>query len=112
MIPVIKILVITLTIMVVTPIRVSLRKGLHVLRMLLIPGIPPRLIPVSRSDNIGGRISIIRSPSILVAVKIIQQSIIKPISLIKNPRCVGPNPWYPVRILGWGCLVSAPIIRA
>jgi hypothetical protein len=75
MIPVIEILVIMLTIMVAAPIGVSLRKSLDILRMLLIPGIPPCLIPVSRSDNIGGRISIIWRPAILIAVKIIQQAI-------------------------------------
>ena len=75
MIPVIEILVIMLTIMVGAPIGVSLRKSLHILRMLLIPVIPPRLIPVSRSHNISGRISIIRRPSIAIAVIIIQQAV-------------------------------------
>ena len=64
MVLVIKILVITLTIMVAAPIRISSDKIIPVIGMGLIPGIPPRRIPVSRSHNIDRRISVIRSPSI------------------------------------------------
>jgi hypothetical protein len=113
MVLVIKILVIMLTHMVVAPIGVSLGKSLHILRVLMIPGGPPRGVPVSCSDNVGSGISVIWSPPILRAKKIVQQSIIKPITLIKDPGGVGPNPRYPIRILGrWERPVGASIIWA
>ncbi len=75
MVPVIKILVIMLARMVLAPIGIPTGEILPVLRMLLIPGIPLRLVPVIGSDHIGGRISIIRGPPILIAVVVIQHSI-------------------------------------
>jgi hypothetical protein len=113
MVPVIKILVITLTHMVSAPIGISLGKSLHILRVLLIPGRPPRRVPVGCSDNVGRRISVIWSPPILRAEKIVQQSILKPVTLVKDPWGVCPNPRCPVRVLGrWGRLVGASIIWA
>jgi hypothetical protein len=111
MVPVIKILVIMLTRMVVVPIRISLGKGLHILRVLMIPGGPPRRVPVGCSDNVGRRISVIWCPAILRAKKVIQQPIIKPVPLIEDPWGVGPHPRCPIRILGrWGRLIAASII--
>jgi hypothetical protein len=72
MVPVIKILVITLTSLVSAPIGMLLLKTLPVMRLSLIPLMPPRFIPGNRSDNIGRRISVIRGPSILRPEKIIQ----------------------------------------
>ena len=72
MVPVIKILVITLTSLVFAPIGILSLKIFPVMRISLIPLMPPRFIPVIRSDNIGRRISVIRGPSILRPEKIIQ----------------------------------------
>lgn len=75
MVPVVKILVIALAIMVRAPVGISLRKSLDILRMLLIPGVPVPPIPVSRPDNIGDGINVIRGPAMAIAVKIIQHAI-------------------------------------
>jgi hypothetical protein len=75
MVFIVKILVITLTNAMSAPIGMLLFKILPVMRFLLIPRIPPRLIPVIGSDNIGGWISVIWGPSILIAEKLIQHSI-------------------------------------
>ncbi len=75
MVPIIKILVIPLTITVAAPIGIPLSKSLPVLRTLLIPRIPLRRIPIIGSYNIDRRISVIRGPSISIAIKIIQHAI-------------------------------------
>jgi hypothetical protein len=75
MILVIKILVIMVTGAVAAPIGIPLLKILPVMRIALIPRIPLRRIPDLGSDNIGGRISVIRGPAILIAEVLIQQSI-------------------------------------
>jgi hypothetical protein len=68
-------LVITLTFSVSGPIGILSPEILPVMRVSLIPRIPLRPIPVIGSDNIGGRIRVIRSPSVLRSEKIIQQTL-------------------------------------
>ena len=109
MVLIIKILVIMLTNAMSAPIGVLLIKILPVMRIALIPRIPLRRIPVIGSGNIGGRISVIRGPPILIAEKIMQYSIQKPITLVKGPRRIIPDPRVGVRILGRGCIVIASI---
>jgi hypothetical protein len=72
MVFIIKILVISLTNAMSAPIGIPLFKTLPVVRIALIPRIPLRRIPVIRSDNIGGRIRVIRGPAILIAEEMIQ----------------------------------------
>jgi hypothetical protein len=105
----IKILVITLIVVVFAPIGILSLKILPVMRISLIPRIPPRLIPVIGSYNIGRRISVIRGPSILIAEKVLEDSIQKPISVVIDPRCIRPNPRCRVRILRRGWIGIAPI---
>jgi hypothetical protein len=109
MVPVIKILIITLTRMVIVPIGISPGKSLHILRVLVIPGGPLRRVIVGCSDYVGRRISIIWSPTVLRAKKIVQHAVIKPISLVKDPRSIGPDPGPSIRIL-WGRLIGFSII--
>ena len=75
MVFIIKILVITLTNAMSAPIGILLFKSPPVMRIALIPHIPLRRIPVIGSDNIGGRISVIRGPAILIAEELMQYSI-------------------------------------
>ena len=75
MVFIIKILVISLTNAMSAPIGVLLFKTLPVMRIVLIPRIPLRRIPVIGSDNIGGRVSVIRGPAILIAEEMLQYSI-------------------------------------
>ena len=77
MVRIIKILVITLTNAMSAPIGILLFKSLPVMRIVLIPRIPPRLIPGIGSDNIDGRISVIRGPAILIAEEIYAVSHLK-----------------------------------
>ena len=102
MVSIIKILVIMLTRLVCAPIGILSLKILPVMRILLIPRIPPWRIPVSGSNNIGGRISVIRGPSISIAEIVIQHSIQKPITVIKDPWRIGANPGCGVKVLGRG----------
>ena len=67
MVFIIKILVITLTDAMAAPIGILAFKTLPVMRIVLIPRIPLRRIPDIGSDNISGRISVIRGPAILIA---------------------------------------------
>jgi hypothetical protein len=107
MVLLIKILLITLTFPVSTPIRILPLKTLPVLRLPLIPRQPSRLIPVIGSDNIGGRIGVIGGPTVLRAEKIIQQSIQKPIAVVIDPWCIGSDPRLRVRIPGRGWISIA-----
>jgi hypothetical protein len=109
MVLIIKILVITPSILVGAPIGILLSKTLPVMRILLIPRIPPRSIPVIRSYDIDRSIGVIRSPSIVIAEKVIKDSIQKPIAVVIGPRCIRPNPRCRVRILGRGWIVIASI---
>jgi hypothetical protein len=68
-------LVITLTFSVSGPIGILSLEILPVIRVSLIPPLPLRLIPVIGSYNIGGRIRVIRGPSVLRSKKIIQQTL-------------------------------------
>ena len=70
-----KLLVITLTNAMAAPIGIPLFKILPVMRVVFIPDIPLRLIPLIGPDNIGRRISVIGGPAILIAEKVIQDSI-------------------------------------
>ena len=88
-----KLLIITLTLPVFTPIRILPLKTLPVLRPPLIPRRPSRTIPVFGSDNITGRISVIWSPTLVRAVKIVQDAIQKPITVVIDPRRIRPHPW-------------------
>jgi len=89
---VIKILVIGVTNLVSAPHRILSLKIIPVLRMSLIPRIPPRRIPVFGSDNIDGRIGVIRGKSISGAEKVLKDSIQKPITFVKGPGCIIPHP--------------------
>jgi hypothetical protein len=109
MVLIIKILAITLPMLMFAPIGIPLRKILPVIRIALIPGIPPGSIPVIRSDDIGGSIGVIRGPSIVIAEKVIEDPIQKPITVVIDPRCIRPNPRCRVRILGRGWIVIASI---
>ncbi len=70
-----KLLAIALTLPVSTPIRILPLKTLQVLRLSLIPCQPSRSIPGSGSDNIAGIISVIWGPTVIRAVKIVQDAI-------------------------------------
>jgi len=89
----IKFLTIMLGMPVFTPIRILPLKTLPVLRPPLIPRRPSRTIPVFGSDNITGRISVIWSPTLVRAVKIVQDAIQKPITVVIDPRRIRPHPW-------------------
>ncbi len=89
----IKFLTIMLGMPVFTPIRILPLKTLPVLRPPLIPRRPSRTIPVFGSDNITGRISVIWSPTVVRAVKIVQDAIQKPITVVIDPRRIRPHPW-------------------
>jgi hypothetical protein len=92
MVLIVKILVITLSVLVSAPIGIPLSKTLPVKRILLIPRIPPRRVPVIGSYDVGRRIGVIRGPSIVIAEKVIEDSIHKPITVVIDPRCIRPNP--------------------
>jgi hypothetical protein len=85
-------LTITLTLSVFTPIRILPLKTLQVLRLSLIPRLPSRSIPGFLSDNIAGRISVIGGPTVIRAVKIVQDAIQKPITVVVDPRRIRPHP--------------------
>ena len=87
-----KFFVITLTLPVFTPIRILPMKTHPVLRLSLIPRQPSRRIPCSGSYNIVGSISIIWSPTVIRAVKIVQDAIQKPITVVIDPRRIRPHP--------------------
>jgi hypothetical protein len=93
MVPVIKILVIMLTRLVSAPIRILSLKIFPVLRMSLIPRIPPRPIPVIGSYNIDRRICVIWGKANPGAEEEIQEAIQEPVTLVKDPRRIRPNPW-------------------
>jgi hypothetical protein len=71
----IKILVIMVARAVAAPIGIPLFKIIPVVRIALIPRIPLRRIPDLGSDNIGGRIGVIRGPATLIAEKLIHYPI-------------------------------------
>jgi len=75
MVLIIKILVIALAEAMAPPIWILLMKTLPVMRIVFIPGIPLRRIPDGGSDNIGGRIGVIRGPAILIAEKMVQYAV-------------------------------------
>jgi hypothetical protein len=87
-----ELLIITLTLSVFTPIRILPLKTLQVLRLFLIPHLPSRSIPGPLSDNIVGRISVIWGPTVIRAVKIVQNAIEKPITVVIDPRRIRPHP--------------------
>jgi hypothetical protein len=111
MMPIVKILVVKLPVAMGAPIGIPLSKIPPIMRILLIPGLPTGRIPVRGSDNIGGSIGIIRGPAILIAVKIIQHTIVKPIALVINPRRIGPHPRRHARSRSRGSIVTAFIVR-
>jgi hypothetical protein len=74
MVLLIKFLAITLTLPVSTPIRILPLKTLQELRLPLIPRHPSRSIPCSGSYNIAGSISVIGSPTVIRAVKIVKDA--------------------------------------
>jgi len=87
-----KFLTIMLTLSVFTPIRILPVKTLPVLRPPLIPPQPSRSIPGFGSDNIAGSISVIWGPTVIRAVKIVQDAIQKPIPVVIDPRRIRPHP--------------------
>ena len=72
---IIKDFVITLTLPVSAPVRILSVKILPVTRVSLVPDLPPGCIPFNRSDDISRSISVIGSPAILRAKKVIQNPI-------------------------------------
>jgi len=107
MVPIIKILVIVLTNLVSAPFRMLSLKIIPVLRMSLIPRIPPRRIPVIGSYNIDLRICVIRGKSNSRAEKVLQDSIQKPITFVKGPGRIIPNIRCHGNILGRVLIVIA-----
>jgi len=87
-----KFLTIMLPLPVFTPMRILPMKTLPVLRSNIIPKKPSRTIPGFGSDNIVGRISVIRAPTVIGAVKIVQDAIQKPITVVIDPRRIRPHP--------------------
>jgi hypothetical protein len=87
-----KFLTIMLTLPVFLPIRILPQKTPPVLRPSLKPCQPSRSIPCFGSDNIAGRISVIGGPTIFRAVIVVQDAIQKPITIVKDPRRIGPHP--------------------
>jgi len=75
MVLIIKNLVITVTVSVFAPVRIVAMKIHPVMGVFLVPHIPPGRIPLIRSDDIGGSISVIGGPAILRAKKVMQNSI-------------------------------------
>ena len=92
MVPVIKIFVIAVTILVTAPIGILAMKIIPVIRMFLIPGVPPRSVPVIRPGNISRSVSVIRGPPIFRAEKVIQDAMREPITVVKDPRGISPHP--------------------
>ena len=107
MVAIIEILFITLAGSMSGPIRVLSLEILPVMRVVLIPRMPLRRVPVCRPDNTGGRIGVIRGPAILSAVKIMQDAIQEPITLVKDPGRIRPHPRRGVNILGRGRVARA-----
>jgi hypothetical protein len=99
---IIKNLVITLTIMVATPVGILAMKIHPIIRVFLVPRVPPGCIPVIRSDDVGRWISVIGIPAILRAKKVIENAMQKPIAVVKDLWRIGPNPRSGVKILGRG----------
>jgi hypothetical protein len=87
------------------PIGIMLVKTLPVMRMALIPRIPPGSIPVFWSHDKGGRISVIRGPPVPLAEKVIQDPVQKPIPVVINPRRIRPDPGCGVDIRGRGRII-------
>jgi len=87
-----KFLTIMLTLPVFTPIRILPMKTLQVSRLSLIPRQPSRSIPGFGSDNIAGSISVIWGPTVIRAVKIVQDAIQKPITVVIDPWGIRPHP--------------------
>lgn len=71
----IKFPVITVAVSVSVPIRIISVKIPPVMRLAFKPHIPPGAVPVIGSYDKGGRISVIRGPSVPLAEKVIQDSI-------------------------------------
>ena len=92
MVLIIKLLIITLTDAMAAPIGILLFKTLPVMRIAFIPGIPLRRIPGRGSGDIDRRISVIRGPAIFIAEKVIQYSMGKPVTLVKDPWRIRPHP--------------------
>ncbi len=97
---------ITLTSSVLAPIGILSTKTLPVMRISLVPRIPPRGIPGFWSYDIGGSISVIRAPSVLRAEKVIQDAIQKPVAVVIDPRRIRPHPRCRVRIRGRGWILD------
>lgn len=92
--------VITMTLPVFGPMGIGPMEILPINRMSLVPRMPPRPIPVWRSDDIGGRVSVIRSPSISRAEKVAQDAVQEPIAVVIDPGCIRPHPRCRVNIRG------------
>jgi hypothetical protein len=87
-----KLLTIMLALLVFTPIGILPLKTRPVLRPPPIPLQPSWSIPGFGSDNKAGSISIIWSPTIFRAVKVVQDAIQKPITVVIDPRRIRPHP--------------------
>jgi len=111
---VIKILVIVPTNLVSAIIRILSLKIIPVCGMSPIPRIPARPIPAPGSYNIAKGICVIGCKSISRAEEVIQDSIQKPITIVKDPWRRRPNPRCRVNILGrgWIALVCGWIALA
>ncbi len=88
---IVKILVIVAAHLVIAPLRILALEIIPVLRMGLIPGIPPRRIPVPGSDDIDLRIGVVRGESNFRAEKVVENPIYKPVALVKGPGRIIPH---------------------
>jgi hypothetical protein len=98
---------ITLILPMFAPIRILPLKTLPISRLPLVPRHPSRSIPGLGSDNIAGRISVIRSPTVIGAVKIVQNAIQKPITVVVDPRRIRPDPGRLIGIRRRGRIIIA-----
>ena len=100
-------LVILLTFPVCAPVGILPLEISPVIGVALIPRLPPWLIPIIGSFNIGGRIRVIRGPAVLGTEKVIQQSLYKPVTVVIDPRRIRPDPRLSVTIRRRGGIVIA-----
>ena len=88
----IKPFIVTLALSVFTPIRILLLKTHPVSRLPPVPRKPSRSIPRIGSDDIAGRISVVWGPTVFRAKKIVQGAIQEPVTVVIDPRRIGPHP--------------------
>jgi hypothetical protein len=97
--------VIMITHVVIVPVMIVAVEIFPVTGMRHVPGIPRGPIPVLRPDNIGAGIGVIGGPAVLLAEKVIKDTVQKPVSVVIDPRGVRPHPGLRIRIRGWGWIL-------